>query len=141
MQVWNRDRCFRILKVNRYPRRHGGVEWLMVLIIRGKREDRLLAKKDAVKRAEFERSPIFCLYVHLARPADLGFRNTGVVNEVIQSKVVARIGPGALGSTVAELLAKAGVGKFRLCDYDQLSTGNVARHIAGSTNSALRKPE
>jgi integrative and conjugative element protein (TIGR02256 family) len=115
----------------RYPGRRGNVEWLMLLMIRGEREDRLLAKKDTVKRAEFERSPVFCLHVHSARPAELRLRNTGVISDVIQNKVVALIGLGALGSTVAELLAKAGVSKLRLCDCDQLSTGNVARHVGG----------
>ena len=46
-------------------------------------------------------------------------------------KTVALIGLGALGSEVAELLAKAGIGAFRLCDGDRLATGNVLRHVGG----------
>lgn len=115
----------------KYPGRHDDVEWLVLFMRRERGENRLLAKNDIDKRKEFEKSPVGCLRVHSARPRELGFRNTGVVSEAIHDKVVALIGLGALGSTVAELLAKAGVGKFRLCDCDQLSTGNVARHIGG----------
>lgn len=113
----------------RYPGRHGGVEWLMLWMPRGRRSGAVPIQTDAVKRMEFQASPVGCVRVHSARPADLRFRNTGVVANAVQNKVVALIGLGALGSTVAELLAKAGVGRFRLCDCDYLATGNVARHV------------
>jgi len=115
----------------RYPDRHGGVEWLLFLVDRGDRGGAILVKSEDEKRREFEGSPAYGLRVHSARPRDLRLRNTGVVRSIITEKTVALIGLGALGSSVAELLAKAGVGQFRLCDCDRLSTGNVARHVGG----------
>lgn len=61
----------------------------------------------------------------------LQFRNGGVVHGEIARKCVALIGLGALGSQVAELLAKAGIGRFRLCDIGRLETGNAVRHVGG----------
>lgn len=115
----------------KYPGRESENEWLILWMPRGKREKRLVIKREAIKRKEFERSPIYCLHVHTVRPRHLRLRNVGVVDDSIKNKSVALIGLGALGSTVAELLAKAGVGKFYLCDADRLSTGNVARHVGG----------
>ena len=114
----------------RYPGRHGGVEWLMLGMHRGRRSG-VPNLTDAVKRKEFQASRVGCVRVHSARPTELRFRNTGVVEDCVHNRVVALIGLGALGSTVAELLAKAGVGEFRLCDCDYLATGNVARHVGG----------
>jgi hypothetical protein len=41
---------------------------------------------------------------------------------------VAIVGVGALGSQVADLLARAGVGKLTLVDYDYVTHGNRIRH-------------
>lgn len=123
----------------RYPGRYGSIQWLVLWMVRGIRKDTLLIKSDEVKRNEFEVSPIFCLRAHSVRPKDLRLRNSGVVEATIQQKAIALIGLGALGATVAELLAKAGVAKFRLCDSDTLSTGNVARHVGGLTQFGAPK--
>lgn len=48
--------------------------------------------------------------------------------EPLAGKTVAIIGLGALGSTIASLLARAGVGRFALIDIDYLTAGNVVRH-------------
>ena len=115
----------------RYLGRHGEFEWLMLYMPRQNTTGAILLKGDCQKRTEFEKSPVYCLRAHAARPSDLRLRNTSVVDKRIEDKTVALIGLGALGSTVAELLAKAAVGRFRLCDGDRLGTGNVARHIGG----------
>jgi integrative and conjugative element protein (TIGR02256 family) len=115
----------------RYPARHGGPSWLMLMIVRPDRKGPLLVQSEHEKRREFEKCPIFCLRVHSARAQDLRLRNTGVVDGGVTKKTVALVGLGALGSEVAELLAKAGIGAFRLCDADRLSTGNVLRHVGG----------
>lgn len=48
--------------------------------------------------------------------------------ELLAGKSVAIVGLGALGSTIASLLARAGVGRFVLVDIDYLTAGNVVRH-------------
>lgn len=122
-----------------YPGRDGDTEWLILIMLRGERKGRMVIKADHVKRHEFEESPVSCLRVHTVREKYLRFRNTGVVHDSIKNMKVALIGLGALGASVAELLAKAGVGKIRLCDMERLSTSNVARHIGGINEFGMRK--
>ncbi len=134
----------------KFPGRGGEPEWLILVMPRNRKSDLqapLLArvgrtpgpaisvpdvsKSDAQKRKEFEECPVMCLRAHGVRPRDLRLRNTGVVSDNLKTKTVALVGLGALGSTVAELLAKAGIGTFRLCDSDRLAPGNVVRHVGG----------
>jgi len=117
----------------RYPARGGGYEWLILWVFRERPESSgtILIQSESAKRRSFEESALAVLNVHRIKPTVLRQRNMGVVAEDIDKKNVALIGLGALGSKVAELLAQAGVGKFRLCDPERLKTGNVARHIGG----------
>ncbi len=128
----------------RYPGRTGGSEWL-VLCLQGKSKQTkgggiLLSPNEHEKRRDFEEAQVMCYRVHGARPEEIQLRNTGVVEARVQGKTVALIGLGAVGSRVGELLAQAGVGTFRLCDMDRLSTGNVARHIGGLSDFGATKP-
>ena len=126
-----------------YPSRESGHEWLITVMPRENRKEKggvVLASEVEKKRA-FESAPIHALRSHRLEPSTLRRRNTGVVYDGIGKKMVSLIGLGALGSPVAELLAKAGVGHFRLCDYDRLNTGNVARHIGRISDFGLRKTE
>jgi integrative and conjugative element protein (TIGR02256 family) len=115
----------------KYPSRHGGPAWLILMMIREERKGPPLLQTEHGKRSAFEKCPVYCFRAHSVRPAELRLRNTGVVDEHISQKTAALIGLGALGSEVAELLAKAGIGAFRLCDPDRLATGNVLRHVGG----------
>lgn len=49
---------------------------------------------------------------------------------VLQDKRIAILGVGAIGSHVAEHLARAGIGKLRLFDADALWPANLIRHAA-----------
>jgi molybdopterin/thiamine biosynthesis adenylyltransferase len=49
---------------------------------------------------------------------------------LLQPSTVVIIGVGAIGSHVAEQLARAGVGRLRLIDYDRLWPVNLVRHAA-----------
>jgi len=125
----------------RYPARDGGVEWLILCMLRGPRkvEGGIPVQREPEKCRSFEKSPMGVIRVHRVEPEVLRLRNRGVVAAGIAEKTVALIGLGAIGSEVAELLAKAGVGRFRLCDCDYLSTGNVARHVGGISDFGARK--
>lgn len=50
----------------------------------------------------------------------------------LMNKSVVIFGLGSIGSTVAELLAKAGVGKMTLVDPDSLGSENISRHALGA---------
>ncbi len=124
----------------RYPARTNGWEWLIFVL---ERADKCGRGVPIIRerRVVFEESHVLgAMHVHRVEPEVLRLRNRGVVDEKqISSKTVALIGLGALGSKVAEMLAQAGVGRFRLCDSDVLMTGNVARHIGGVTHYGARK--
>lgn len=49
---------------------------------------------------------------------------------VLQQRSVAVLGIGAIGSHVAEQLARAGIGRLRLLDFDMLWPVNLVRHAA-----------
>jgi len=52
---------------------------------------------------------------------------------------VAVIGAGAVGSAVADLLHRSGVGKLHLVDADRLLPGNTTRHLLGEAAIGLPK--
>jgi len=56
-------------------------------------------------------------------------RRSKYMSQELQDKSVTIFGCGSLGSAIALLLAKAGIGKLTLIDSDFVSPGNVARHI------------
>ncbi len=127
-----------------YPGRAGTREWLVVRVempsipkVPGNAH--LIEGNEEEKRKRFERASISCLHVHGLRPKELQLRNTSVTSEQLAEKKVALIGLGALGGRVAELLAQAGVGAFRLNDNDVMRTGNVVRHIGGVSDFGSRK--
>lgn len=118
----------------KYPGRDGGYEWLVCVFPGNARQDQggYVLQTDADKRAAFEWSPVWgCIRTHRLEPSALRLRNTGVVDNSVTERSALLIGLGALGSEVAELLAKAGIGKFYLCDSDCLMTSNVTRHLGG----------
>jgi molybdopterin/thiamine biosynthesis adenylyltransferase len=58
-------------------------------------------------------------------------RRSAYLSDRLNSCRVAVFGVGALGGSVAVLLAKAGIGEIRLVDHDILMPGNVIRHVCG----------
>lgn len=65
-------------------------------------------------------------------------RNRDAVDD-LSGKTVTIIGCGSVGSSVAELLLKSGVGKMYLIDGDDLSTANVSRHVLGMDSTGKNK--
>ena len=53
--------------------------------------------------------------------------------------LVAIIGLGAVGSFALEALARAGVGRFRLADFDEIRPSNLNRHLAALHSTIGRK--
>lgn len=54
----------------------------------------------------------------------------GASNDLLNKKVVI-VGCGSVGSEIAVMLAKAGVGEFTLIDFDNLKVDNIYRHRLG----------
>lgn len=61
---------------------------------------------------------------------------------VLRSRSVAVVGIGAVGSHVTESLARSGVGKLRMIDYDRIWPVNLIRHAAPpGTPAGIEKTE
>ncbi len=58
----------------------------------------------------------------------------------LRDATVTIIGVGAVGSYAAEALARAGVGKLRLVDFDKIKPSNLNRHIL-ALRSTIGKPK
>lgn len=57
----------------------------------------------------------------------------GRLSRDLRTSSIAVIGAGALGSSVAEILARGGITNMLIADYDSLEPGNLARHtLTGS---------
>jgi molybdopterin-synthase adenylyltransferase len=64
---------------------------------------------------------------------ELYSRSQGLLEtSVLENCKVGVVGLGSGGSSVAIELAKAGVGKFVLIDFDRLELANVSRHVCGT---------
>ena len=63
----------------------------------------------------------------------------GPAREALRAKSAAVVGCGAIGSFVADLLVRAGVGRLTLLDDDVLRPGNLVRHLAGPDEVGLTK--
>ena len=73
-----------------------------------------------------------CDLKYVPNKSNLYSRSKGLLEiDVLEKKKVAIIGLGSFGSFVAIELAKAGLGEFKLFDFDRLELSNIARHICG----------
>jgi len=64
--------------------------------------------------------------------SELYSRSNGILEtSVLEKSKVGIVGLGSGGSAIAVELAKAGVGKFVLIDFDRLELSNIARHASG----------
>ena len=61
--------------------------------------------------------------------------------KVLSEKTVAIVGVGAVGSFLAEMLARSGVGALHLVDGDKLRPGNCIRHLASQESVGRPKAE
>jgi molybdopterin/thiamine biosynthesis adenylyltransferase len=66
-------------------------------------------------------------------------RRTGHVAHALENRGALIFGVGAVGSTIALLLVKAGLPKLRLSDSARMRPGNAVRHVAGLGGVGNRK--
>ena len=108
----------------------GGGKWLKAdAPPKGNKGLLLLAGKDRLT-AYLGPRPVETKVIML--DSDLFKRQKGVFEtRILKSKLVTIIGLGSGGSFAAVELAKCGVERFRLIDFDRLETHNVSRHACG----------
>jgi hypothetical protein len=93
--------------------------------------------------ASANRDDEIILRAHLSAGTTTAVRRlrAGTHASALAAKSVAVVGCGAVGSFVAEGLARAGLGSLTLQDGDVLRPGNLIRHIATNTEVGLGKPD
>ena len=73
---------------------------------------------------------------------ELYSRNKGILElNILESKTVAIVGLGSFGSQIAIELAKAGVGHFKLLDFDRVELHNLARHTCTASELGRLKTD
>ncbi|HCB07332.1 MAG TPA: hypothetical protein DEQ43_24300, partial [Nocardioides bacterium] len=132
----------------RLPDRDGEVEWVFFFLRLRERElERRpvsglsahglvldLSPHDPLEHAKLE-----ILRTHDLRRRTFLLRNGEDLLSSTEDMKFVLAGAGALGSTCADLLAKAGAGALELWDSQLLETGNVVRHVAPLGNVGLPK--
>jgi molybdopterin/thiamine biosynthesis adenylyltransferase len=75
---------------------------------------------------------IECAVKFIPEKSELYSRSKGLLEtDVLAKKTVGIVGIGSGGSPIAIELAKAGIGKFVLIDFDTIELSNLARHVCG----------
>ena len=77
--------------------------------------------------------------VHRADHLWIHGRDQDIQQPLLRKSRVAILGCGSLGSTVARLMAKAGVGNLLLVDPDSMDWPNLSRHELGTASIRRRK--
>ena len=73
-----------------------------------------------------------CELKYVPQKSELYSRAKGLLEvDILEKKSVAIIGLGSFGSNIAIELAKAGIGIFKLFDFDRIELSNIARHTCG----------
>lgn len=79
-----------------------------------------------------ENGAVACAVNYIPEKSELYSRSKGLLEiGLLEKKHVLVIGLGSFGSFIAIELAKAGVGKFTLMDFDRVEPANISRHICG----------
>jgi molybdopterin/thiamine biosynthesis adenylyltransferase len=120
------DRAIGLAEIDRGVRRRADIPALVAFVYRD----------EGPRRDEYHDAWLFLLVrqdgnVELPRPFPLRTEERWLRQphlEPLAGTSVAVVGLGALGSPLAALLGRAGVGRFVLCDPDIVTIGNRVRH-------------
>lgn len=79
--------------------------------------------------------------VHLLSKSTIHSRDTLLVNKELNSKKIAIIGTGSLGSSVVMQLVRAGISNLTLIDPDKFESANIGRHVLGIDDLGKNKTD
>ena len=100
-----------------------------IVIVFFKFDGSSLAKRCFVKS---ERGIVEGKLHYIPAKSDLYSRSKGLLEvDTLSKKKIALVGLGSFGSTIAIEMAKAGIGNFKLFDFDRIELSNIARHTCG----------
>lgn len=128
------DRCTHLIVGLRYPSRAGGHDWLFLLLkIRDTYTQAHQTFEDKTRVRLVEQASVSVLRRHALTKRELDLRNRYRVPPLFASSSFVFFGAGALGSSIVDLVAKAGAPRIRLIDGDTMTVGNATRHTLGIT--------
>jgi len=120
----------------RFPRRNPTdqkFEWQFFHMYKAGQRSVLIAPKENELIERLKEREIEVLRSESLDERSFFKRNRGIFSrDNLKSKKVSLFGLGALGSELADNLAKAGVGNLLLLDKDILKAQNTVRHLCGS---------
>jgi molybdopterin/thiamine biosynthesis adenylyltransferase len=88
------------------------------------------------------KKPLTFIAVQSAHQGDSTLQlRSGPDRDAVADKKVAIVGVGAIGSQIADLLGRAGVGFLTLVDHDIVRPGNLIRHTASAGDVGAAKVE
>ena len=89
--------------------------------------------------ARYNSAPVYGLQVKRYDASWVHGRDHNPDTKPLSTKSVVVVGIGSLGSTVAEVLAKAGVGRLTLIDNETMESSNSSRHVLGARSAGKYK--
>lgn len=119
----------------RFPGRRQPLDWQFFRLRKksGVEQAALIGKVSIEElQPRLDNYEIETVYAEYLTEEHFFLRNAGrAEREELRDGAVSVIGVGALGSEVADSLAKAGFGRIHLVDKETLRAGNVVRHTTG----------
>jgi len=120
----------------RFPRRNPNdqeYDWQFFRLYREGQHSGLIAPQETELIQRLKERKIEALQCEFFDEKSFFKRNRGVLSRGnLKNKKVSLFGLGALGSELADDLAKAGIGNVLLLDKDILKAQNTVRHLCGS---------
>jgi integrative and conjugative element protein (TIGR02256 family) len=124
----------------RFPNRRGDLEWQVLKLTWPKGEQPLVCLSAEELARRLRRYEIAAARTTPFTETGFHRRNEGRASRAtLRNARLSVIGCGAIGSEVADTLAKAGVGRITLVDNELLHPNNVVRHVLGLNASEFPK--
>ncbi|MBE9571691.1 MAG: ThiF family adenylyltransferase, partial [Proteobacteria bacterium] len=123
----------------RFPGRLRETDWQMFRLNKGSRPPIVGGGKEELKQRLLDYS-VQAVYQEYFTDEHFHRRNLGrAARGILKNKAISIIGCGALGSEVADVICKAGVGKILLVDKEEMRAHNAVRHNLGINRVSIPK--
>ena len=130
----------------RFPNRKGIQEFQLFKVVKKQEEPSGaligVPEEDAFKHLVNSYDLVHAIQCERFSDESFHQRNSGrVERSILRNSVVNIIGVGALGSEIADMIGKAGVGTIGLFDNQEMKGPNPVRHLAGLDHIGAAKVE
>jgi integrative and conjugative element protein (TIGR02256 family) len=125
----------------RFPGRRSQFDWIFIRLDRTENEAVGLINPTPAELSERACSYVLkAIYSEVFTEQEYHLRNSGrVARDMLAKQKATLVGCGALGSEIADCLAKAGVGEIGLVDNEELHAKNSVRHLLGLNRVMIPK--